>query len=44
MKYLMTLIVAAALAGCQTNPAKTEQLILKVPPELMQKPAPLEKL
>jgi hypothetical protein len=47
VKYTMIavlLIVSIGVAGCQTCPKQTEQLILNVPAELMQQPPTLNKL
>lgn len=44
---MKTLLIAVLfLTGCATlhNPAKTDQLILNVPPELMKPPSQLEQL
>ena len=45
MKFTLTAICVMMLVGCSTiEPAKTDQLILEVPAELLAKPEPLKKL
>lgn len=45
MKLLYVLLIfVILLSGCQPHAAKTEQLILDVPAELLEVPKPLETL
>jgi len=46
MRFTLIALSCIMLTGCfaTTKPAKTEQLILQVPPELLEKPEALKKL